>query len=216
MLFPSFLNFLPLEYPGRGTRIHEALRTDIHAIVDDLFDKIKVNLGVDYALYGHSMGGIITYLLAKKVIAAGCRPPLHLFITGTPGPASDRERKKSLYLLNKTEFLEEVGKLRGLPDEILADSELVDFFEPVLRADFKVSETYLYEETEPMDVPITVITGTEEDMKQADIRLWQRESSYEVDFRVMRGHHFFIFSSTAEIVNIIVRKLISSQKYYQY
>ncbi len=212
--FPSFMNFIPMEYPGRGSRFHEALRTDIREIVDDMHDKIKCNLEGDYALYGHSMGGMIAYLLAKKLIAGGYRSPLHLFVSGTPGPASNEGRRKSLYRLDKAEFLEQVGKLRGLPEEILADSELMDLFEPVLRADFQVIETYLYEATEPMDVPITVITGTEEHMKQTDIRLWQKESSHEVDFRVMRGHHFFIYSNTVEIVNMIVRKLIPSQKYY--
>lgn len=205
-----------MEYPGRGARVREALQTDIHQIVDDLYNKIKGNLEEDYAFYGHSLGGLVAYLLTKKIIAHCNRPPLHLFITGMPGPASNEGRKSSLYLLEKAEFLEEIGKLRGVPDEVLADSELMDFFEPVLRADFKVNETYLYEETEPIDVPITVITGTEENLKQADIRLWQRESRHPVDFRVMRGHHFFIYSNPAEIVNVIVRKLISSQKHYYY
>src|ERR1700744_3855745 len=113
--FPPFLNLIPMEYPGRGTRIREALQTDIHRIVDDLYDKIKSSLEEDYALYGHSLGGLVAYLLRKKVISRRGKSPLHLFITGTPGPASSEGRKKNLYLLEKAEFLEEVGKLRGVP-----------------------------------------------------------------------------------------------------
>src|SRR6185436_20234780 len=109
---PAFLNFVPMEYPGRGARLREALRTDTGAIVDDLYDSIKDGLDEDYAFYGHSMGGLIAYLLTKKLIAAGHRPPLHLFITGTPGPASHVRRKRCLYLLDKAEFLTEVSKLR--------------------------------------------------------------------------------------------------------
>jgi surfactin synthase thioesterase subunit len=205
-----------MEYPGRGTRIREALQTDIRAIVNDLYDQIKDNLEEEYALYGHSMGGRIAYLLARKIIDNGRKPPVHLFVTGCPGPSSVEGRQKKLHLLDKAEFLEEVSKLRGLPDEILADKALMDFFEPVLRADFTVIESYLYEETEPMDIPITVITGTEETMKKTQICLWQKESRCEVDFRVMKGHHFFINSHVAEIVHIIVQKLISSPKFHHY
>jgi surfactin synthase thioesterase subunit len=213
---PSFLNIIPLEYPGRGARINEALPTDTQEIVDDLYEQIKGNLEEGYALYGHSMGGLIAYLLTKKIIECGHRPPLHLFVTGAAGPSSARGRGKQLHLLDKTEFLEEVGKLRGLPDELLADHALMDFFEPMLRADFKVSETYSYEESDPMDVPITVITGSEEEMKKEEINVWQKESSRRVDFRVMEGHHFFIYSHVVEIVDLIVRKLITIQKYYHY
>lgn len=214
--FPAFVRFIVMEYAGRGSRIREALQTDIRTIVNDLYHQMVDNLEEDYALYGHSMGGIVAYLLARKILDNGFRPPLHLFITGTSGPSSVSRREKNLHLLDKAEFLEEVAKLRGLPEEILADSEFMDFFEPVLRADFAANETYSYEEKEPMDVPITVITGTEEEMKKVDIHLWQKESSHKVDFRVMRGHHFFIYSNPVEIVNIIVRKLVSSQPHYHY
>ena len=214
--FPSFLNFIPLEYPGRGMRIRESLQTDMRAIVDDLYYQITDSLEEEYAFYGHSLGGIIAYQLTKKIIDNGRRQPLHLFVTGSPGPSSVEGKEKNIHLLDKTEFHEELKKLRGLPDEVLADKALMDFFEPVLRADFKVSETYLYEETEPMDVPITVITGSEEDMKQTEIYVWQKESSRKVDFRVMQGHHFFIYSHVVEIVDIIVQKLITLQKHYHY
>ena len=86
---PSFLNIIPIEYPGRGARMKEPLISEAELLVDDLYHLIKkaADQG-DYAIYGHSMGGLIGYLVARKLIENNHRPPLHLFITGTSGPTS--------------------------------------------------------------------------------------------------------------------------------
>ncbi|MBC9909496.1 thioesterase II family protein [Chitinophaga varians] len=213
---PSFLNLIPLEYPGRGTRMSEPLKEDIRQLVHDLYLQVEHKLDrAPYAIYGHSMGGLLCYLLARKIREEGRMPPVHLFITGTSGPAALSRTEKKRHLLDKKSFIEEIRNLNGSPDEILQNDELLDFIEPILRADFKVSENYAHTRQEPLDIPVTVITGTREDMKPEDIRLWQQEARNPVDFRRMPGHHFFIFKYPYEIVSIIAKKLLVHHKSYQ-
>ena len=97
--------------------------------------------------------------------------------------------------------------LGGMPDAILENEDLLSYFEPILRADFQACETYTYERSEPFNIPMTVITGTEEDMTLEDIELWQNESSQKVDFIRMPGKHFFILEHAEEILKIITEKL---------
>ena len=94
-----------------------------------------------------------------------------------------------------------------MPDEILENEELLYYFEPILRSDFKISEEYVYEERVPFNIPLTVITGTEEDMELEDIQLWQKETTMVVDFKRLPGKHFFIFEHVFRIIEIISRKL---------
>jgi len=210
---PSFFNMTCLEYPGRGKRIKEPFATDIHALVEDLYLQIKDNLEKgEYAIYGHSLGGIVGFLLTKKIIANNHRYPAHLFITGTSAPSAPSRESKHYHLLEKNEFFDAINKLDGLPREILLNEELMDFIEPILRSDFKLSETYLYEQSDPMNIPVTVITGTDEDIEPEDIRLWQNETMHKVDFRKMSGNHFFIFRHANAILQIISAKLITSLK----
>lgn len=207
---PSFLNIIPLEYPGRGARVKEPLLSNIVALVDDLYSQVKANGDQkEYAIYGHSMGGLTGYLLAKKLVENGHRAPLHLFITGTSGPSAISRTEKKRYLLETSEFIQEIKDLDGMPDEILSNEELLQYFEPILRSDFKASETYLHEGTDPVNIPITVITGTEEDMELEEIYLWQKESSYKVDFKQLPGKHFFIFQHIYQIFEIITQKIYS-------
>lgn len=214
-LAPAGLRVLPLEYPGRGARIKEGFARDMDALVDLLYAEIKGRLDQEaYALYGHSMGGVVAYFLARKIIAAHHRPPLHLFITGTMGPSAITRELKKRHLMSQEAFIEEIKNLDGCPPEILENEELLNYFEPILRADFVVSETYAYEALPPFDIPIAVITGTEEEMEPEEILLWQRETSHTVDFRTMPGKHFFILQYAPEVMEIIASKLRMYQQTY--
>jgi surfactin synthase thioesterase subunit len=213
---PSFLNIIPLEYPGRGARMKELLIVDADLLVNDLYNQIRKNSGdADYAIYGHSMGGLIGYLVARKLIENNHKPPLHLFITGTCGPSSPARSAKNRHLLPKDEFIQELKNLDGIPDEILQNDDLLSYIEPILRADFKTCETYKYMDQPPLNIPFTVITGTDEEMTTEDIQLWQKESDFAVDFRQIPGKHFFIFNYPRVIVDIISKKLSVHTKVYQ-
>lgn len=205
---PPFLKVTPLEYPGRGSRAQERLLFSMEEIVEDLYRQIKdiVN-GEKYAIYGHSMGGIVCFLLTRKLMQHNHTPPLHVFITGAMGPSATSRSDKGRHLMGKEKFINEVKNMDGIPEEVLAHEELLDYFEPILRADFMVTETYIYTDARPLPIPFTVITGTEEKMDPADIRLWQKETTLPVDFRKIPGKHFFIFRNGLDIVKIISEKL---------
>ncbi|HEY8780381.1 MAG TPA: thioesterase domain-containing protein [Mucilaginibacter sp.] len=205
---PSFLNIMPLEYPGRGTKITEHLVSDIHILVNELYGQVKEIADKEkYAVYGHSLGGLVAYLLTLKLMENRHRQPEHLFITGTDGPSSLSRLEKKRSLLPKDEFIKEIKDLGGMPNEILESEELLDYLEPILRNDFRVSETYLYEDRGPLNIPITVITGSEEDMEEEDVLLWQKESYLPVDFSQMPGGHFFILEHKDKLLEIISEKL---------
>jgi len=205
---PDFLNLITLEYPGRSARMKEPLPIDIDELTDDLFNQVKHQFGNEpYAIYGHSLGGLMAYLLTKKLLENNMPMPSNLFITGTTGPSSVSRTEKKRHLLDQQDFIAEIKDLGGMPDEILNSEELLYFFEPILRSDFKISENYVYEESVPLNIPITVITGTEEDMEISDIKLWQKETTQVVDFKRMPGKHFFILQHTFKIMEIISRKL---------
>ncbi len=205
---PSFLQLTTLEYPGRGTRMREPLCGDINELVNDLYRQMKPPLNSQpYAIYGHSLGGLLNYLLTLKLLNEGHAAPMHLFITGTTGPSAPSRNEKKRFLLNKADFIDEVRALDGMPEEILNSDELLEYFEPILRADFRISENYLHQNRDPLNIPITVITGTEEDMELPDIQLWQNETTFPVDFKRMPGKHFFIFQHAFKIIEIISKKL---------
>lgn len=202
---PENVIFEPLELPGRGERITENLVSDLHLMADDLFEQIKNQLPSKYIIYAHSMGTILGYLLCKKLMQHNLPLPKHLVFTGSGGP-SNPERERERHLLPKKEFKEKLEEYGGSPDEVLANEELFDFFEPILRNDFKAVESYIYEEDgQQLPVPITVIFGSNEKLTREEVELWKQESDQTVSIRQLPGGHFFIFDYPMEIVRTILK-----------
>ena len=196
--------------------MNQPLMTDLNMLVRDIYMQVRDKLDQgNYTIYGHSMGALAGCLLARKIVEHGHTPPLHVFVSGTTGPSAQSRDEKKRHLLGKKEFIEEIRALNGSPEEILQNEELINYFEPILRADFTATENYTYEDGEPLDIPFTVITGNDEAMTMEDIYLWQKETTYKIDFIQFPGNHFFIFKYAREILSIIAKKLLAYPKTYK-
>ncbi len=193
-LFKKELNAVVLEYAGRGTRMGEELLTSIEEVITDLFPKVvqEIKSKEPYIIYGHSMGSMIAYQICRKLEKLGLQLPVKLIINGVKGPKYCKE--KIVSNLPNREFWEEITKLGGIPKEIGNDPELIDFFAPILKADYKCVEGYTYDETtEQISIPIDVFYGSEEDITAQEIAGWKEVTTEEVVITELAGNHFFIF-----------------------
>lgn len=205
---PPSLRMIPLELPGRGSRIEEPLRTDIHELVDDLWVQLAHQLDQPYAIFGHSMGSLLGFLLTRRALAAGKVAPAHLLFTGAKPPSVPRGQAGHYWhQLSHEEFKAKIISLGGMPDEILEDPELLEFFEPILRADFQAVETYQYEPDAPFDIPLTVVVGKEESISLEEARKWGNETVASLDVRQYPGKHFFIYDHEEVLMRLLWNKL---------
>ncbi|EDP94252.1 alpha/beta fold hydrolase [Kordia algicida OT-1] len=196
------INLITLELPGRGKRFNEPLQTDIHNIVDDLYEQLKKNEYKPYAIFGHSMGAVLTYLLTHKIAKSDFPNPIHLFVSGCRAPKI--ERKPPFYNdLPKDEFVEKIRKMGGCPEEILQNDDLMALFEPSLRADFKAIETYKYQKQAPLKTPMTVFIGNKDKVTWNEAKEWQDETIHKIDIKEFEGNHFFIFDHKKEVTALL-------------
>lgn len=203
-------NAVTLEYPGHGSRVVDELVPDIKILVDDLYKQVETIVqDGEYAIYGHSLGGLLGYLLTVKILLNKHKGPKHLLVSGAAGPSALSRTERRIHLHPHKEFLDEVIALGGMPEEIAREADMLNFLEPILRNDFKVSATYVHQEHEPLDIPMTIVSGTEESITENDLLLWQKECTKTIEFIKMPGDHFFIFKHKAELVDIISKKLQS-------
>jgi len=202
---PSFLQVQALEIPGRGSRVNEPLLADIESVVEDVYMQIMTQVDEPYALYGHSMGALLSYLLAHKIRKAGKPLPEYLFLTGCEAPAVPVER--GYYKLPAAAFKDKLREMGGCPEDVLCNDELFGFYEPIIRADFMVVESFSYVPREPLNIPVTVIIGTEEGISAEDAGKWQEETVCQADVYRFPGTHFFIFGHEKEIMEIISTKI---------
>jgi external thioesterase TEII len=197
--FLSQFNVIPLELPGRGRRMKEALLSDFADAAKDLYAQILPKLDTSpFMIYGHSMGAYLAIHIARMLEEAG-KFPLHVIVSGNAGPGVRHNRK--IHLLERTEFIEELVQLGGIPQEVIDNEELFDMLEPVLRADFEIAEAanMIFE---PVQAPVFAMMGSEEEHVD-QIANWGRFSLGRFQYNVLDGDHFFIHRHAQRMAGVI-------------
>jgi surfactin synthase thioesterase subunit len=209
-MVPKQIAWANLELPGRGKQIAEPLLTSPEAVVDYYFNQvIKLPLREQpYAFYGHSMGGLMQYLLAHRLKKEGYPMPAHLFVSGKSAP-SYLSGEPDRYSLPDDTFKQKLFELGGMPNAILENDELLDFFIPILKADFKAIETWQYQPREKLNVPITVFHGEDDNFDSSACQLWQKETTEPLKLHIFSGNHFFILDQWQALANTIAEQLIN-------
>lgn len=200
-----------IELAGRGKRIYEPLYNNMAEAVNDVYEMIGPELSHgSYAFFGHSMGAIIVYELARKIKINGLPQPQHLFFSGRGAPnVPAGEDEEIYYHLPDAEFKEKIIELGGTPKEFFEHPELLEVLMPMLRSDFKVAETYEHQgEVEPFDHDITILLGKDEEVKAHEMHEWRSLTKKICTVHFFPGDHFFIFDHTEQVVNIVNQNLL--------
>ncbi|WP_328458195.1 alpha/beta fold hydrolase [Amycolatopsis sp. NBC_00438] len=196
------LDVVALERPGRGRRVAQPLLADADAVVADLMDQLRDNVGEPYALYGHSLGARLAFRLCRRLRAEGLPEPVRLVVSGECGPAVP-SRERDTWRLTGDAFWAHLDELGGVPAQLRQFEDLMAHYERVLRADFTVLGRYVHDDEPPLDVPITVVTGDREPFSDAEIGAWQRETTEPLERHRLPGDHFFIREHWAELADLI-------------
>lgn len=210
-LLPREITLIPLDYPGRGTRMRETMINSIEGMMLDTFNNLKDRLDKPYAVYGHSMGAAIAFELLHHIRKNGLPLPVHLFVSGRSAPSSPRRREEISHLPSPL-FRLKIKELGGSPDEVLNNDALMELFEPILRNDFFAHETYRYQQAEKLNIPITAMHGDGEEFTDEEVEAWGNETSSRFRKITFEGDHFFIFKYWKEIAGIISSEISPSSR----
>ncbi|MBO3287484.1 alpha/beta fold hydrolase [Paenibacillus sp. FSL M8-0228] len=200
------IKLVPLELAGRGIRSGEPLKESIEEMSEDLMHKISEEIapGNPYAIYGHSMGTMISFELYYKLVAGGYGKPAHLFVSGGRAPHVPRN-SSWLHDLPADQFRTHLQRYGQLSEAIFDNQELYDYFMPVLRADFKAVELYKYTaKAALLHCPITALTGmTDNTVTLQDAEAWAQHTDQQFRMFTFEGGHFFIHDEVERITHII-------------
>jgi surfactin synthase thioesterase subunit len=207
---PDCIRCLNLELPGHGTRIAEPLVYSIEEMTDYLLRQIEADLDDEYALFGHSLGALLAFMLCRKLTETGKPLPNMLFVSGQTAPSVLKPDNR--VLLSDDKFIEVLREMEGTPAELLSERSFLDFFLPIIKADFIAIANFRYQKKYPLQVPLVVLLGKQENIKTVDVFRWKEETIKETEFYWFEGGHFFIYENVKEICRLIEKKLLSNIK----
>jgi surfactin synthase thioesterase subunit len=204
---PADVEVCPIHLPGREVRFAEPRFTSIVKLVQTLAPVILPHLQKPFAVFGHSMGGLIGFELIRELRRLDAPTPLQLLIAARQAPQLV-ETSSPLRGLPDNEFF---GALQqrygGIPYEALNNQEIRDVFMPLLRADIEMVETYRCHPEEPLDCPISVFGGRLDRIAHPDLLAWQQQTREPVFVQMFEGSHFFMQTAQACLLEVIGRQL---------
>src|ERR1044071_564444 len=202
----SSVGVYAVQLPGRSSRIAEPRYADIDSVLRDLRREFLAFVDKPFAFFGHSMGAVIGFELARVLRSLLGREPACLFVSGRRPPHSKCE-KESSYDLPDVEFLSELQRMNGTPKEVFENSELLQLIIPLLRADFRLCQTYVFEPGEPLSCPLGAFGGLQDEVSSEVMDEWRIYTRGRFGLRMFSGDHFFIRSEQDDVANEVANFL---------
>jgi surfactin synthase thioesterase subunit len=199
----DYFQICPVQLPGRGIRFSEPSYTDIRALVRDIVAAIQPYLSNRFSFFGHSMGALVSFEVARLLQSKSLSLPENVFVSGYHAPHIPDPGRK-IHHLPDDEFLDGIADMNGLPDELVQNREFLSVFLPALRADFTMCETYKYQSGEKLKSSIVALGGSDDpEAREEHLRKWQEQTIREFSLHILDGDHFYIHRKEMEIIQII-------------
>ena len=206
---PPGLAVVPAQLPGREHRLKESAEPNLHRLVDKLAPAIEPFTGERYALFGHSMGALIAFELARALRRRGCPLPDAVFVSGRGAPGVPIARRQ-IHMLSDRQFIDEIRSLSGTPDAILEHPEFTSLFLPALRADFALVETYSATDEPPLASPISAFGGVDDTIPREALEAWRLHTTARFQLRMLPGGHFVVASARTAILQAVADDLAAA------
>lgn len=196
---------LLVQPPGRENRIREAGYTSLTALAAQLGGEILAWIDRPYALFGHSMGGLLAFEVARWLRRSRAPEPLALFVSASRAPYQ-RWPDPPVHRLSDRAFLDEIDRrYRSVPPVVLSDPELRELLTPGIRADMTMVETYECAAEPPLPCPIWAFGGSSDtEVTEAELAGWQQQTSAGFSLTMFDRGHIYLQEEAATLTQSIV------------
>jgi surfactin synthase thioesterase subunit len=159
-----------------------------------------------FAFFGHSLGAIVSFEIARRLLEDGSGVPEHLFVSACPAPHVSR-RPESRAGYSNAEMLEELRGLGGTPLEILDHPDLMEMVMPVMRADFKLADEYVAPKDGHSRFAITAYGGSADaEVPLHKIHAWEHWADGRFASREFDGDHFYLNPHREALIDDLLRR----------
>lgn len=201
------LDVVAIELPGHGRRLAEPPTESMTLLVQSLASALEPWLtDPPYTLFGHSMGGLVAFELARELRRRCLPPPSHLVVSAVAAPSVRTRPERTPHPCTDADLTAELRRLGGTPEAVLREPELLDLLLPILRADLKLCTDYRFREEAALDCPITAMGGADDPTVAPDTLFgWAGHTTAGFDRIVLPGGHFYLDAHPVAVLNLLAR-----------
>jgi surfactin synthase thioesterase subunit len=198
------LEILPVQLPGREELIDEEPYRDAGEAADGLLPGIRRRLGDRraVALFGHSMGAVLAYEVARRLAALPGMTVSLLVVSASHAPGASR--RHAVTGLPDDEFLDGLRRYAGFWPPALDDPDFRELMLPVLRADAELHERHRPDPGSRLSAPILAVRGAEDRMVgPGEAARWAEWTTGPFAYAELPGEHMDLVNEPVELLGRI-------------
>jgi medium-chain acyl-[acyl-carrier-protein] hydrolase len=204
---PEDVEVWAAQLPGHPPRLSEPPVTRADAIADAASEALAPLLDLPFAFFGHSLGAMLAYEVARRLQARALPQPDVLVAAGHAAPHRPRP-EPPIHRLPDDAFAEAVQRYDGIPAWVLEHREMLELVLPILRADFEVYETYTHGGGPRLRCPVAVFGGLQDPWTpRPDLDAWCELTEAACRVHMFPGDHFFIHSAEPSVLWAVAQLL---------
>ena len=198
LLLPEWMELVRVQLPGREDNAAIPHVTDLKALIAGLIGEVESLLDRPLVFYGHCVGALISFELARELRRRGHPLPVAMFVASRISPQT--RPAVLLSRLSEEDFVTELDRM-GATSPLLSNPRWRRYYLPTLRADNVLTDTYAYEPEPPLDCPIHMFIGRDD--RNREEAGWCDQSARGFTTHMIDGGHFFSREGLAELVKIL-------------
>lgn len=206
---PEAINVLAVELPGHGNRLREPLFTQVDMVVEAIATAMQPYLQQPYALFGHSLGTLFAFEVARLLKQQGYPEAAYLLVSGRGAPHLPYQAPP-IHTLPDAAFVDAIRRYAGSPTAVLDNVDMRRVFLPILRADFTLLETYQYQPGPRLQCPIQAMSGRDDPhVDPQRLQAWAELTDGTFNCQFYPGNHFYLQAQQAELLAAIASLLMT-------
>lgn len=192
-----------VQLPGRETRLREPCVGSAAEVADAVtFEITSLERKAPVAFFGHSMGTILAYEVARRLMERYNHEPKIVFASGRQAPLTPS--LGNFHAQSDDIFIAEIKRLNGTPDEVFEDAEMRRIVLPMLRSDYKILETYRMQQGARLTCPIVTCVGdVDDEATVTGMSSWNALTNGPWIGKSFSGDHFYLKPKLGELAGFI-------------
>jgi len=201
---PSWVEVWAVAAPGREHRLSTPAPSRLVDHVEAIAEAMDGWRDTPFVVFGHSMGALVAFEVVRFLRDQRRPLPMKLFISALRPPWLPEDLEPE-HLLSSADLLDAVRRrYGGMPPEVEAFPDVLEWALDVLRADLCALETHHFVMGEPLGVPIVSLGGdADPSVAMSDLEAWAAGTRSDFAVRRFVGNHRYLETARAELLAYI-------------